>query len=184
MKLNDERWVPVLFAVFAAVLIAAAIAVVRWPVPAAGSISPTPSPDLATRAVPTIPPSATPAPVVVTLISDTATPTRARSTVTPTREPSVTPLPPSTMPKTGEDLSMDFTKILDMGGLAALAVIALWMLNETWKARLEDSKRYAADLRRLLDQVQHALENNTRAMTQWLERCDEVDEEEEEEPEP
>jgi len=64
---------------------------------------------------------------------------------------------------------MPFDQILgllvDKTASVALAIFAMWMLNRTWEARLEDSKNYAATVAEQRRELLEALNRNTEAVT-------------------
>jgi len=55
--------------------------------------------------------------------------------------------------------------IIDETASIALAVFAMWMLNRTWEARLEDSKHYAETIAEQRRELLEALNRNTEAVT-------------------
>ena len=69
---------------------------------------------------------------------------------------------------------MDFAEIarLIVGESATLglAVVSLWLLNKTWESRVVESKRYAAALEKINEQVRQAIDRNTEAWARMLER--------------
>ena len=71
---------------------------------------------------------------------------------------------------------MDFAEIVKLIGgetaTLALAVVALWMLDRTWKARIDEANRYAGALEKINEQVRQAIERNTEAWARMLERVE------------
>ena len=55
--------------------------------------------------------------------------------------------------------------IFEQTAPVALAVFAMWMLDRTWKARLEDSKQYTAAIVAQRGELLAALNRNTEAVT-------------------
>jgi hypothetical protein len=56
--------------------------------------------------------------------------------------------------------------------MAALAGLALWMLNRVWKDRLAEECRHAEQLAALQEQTMAALNGNTEALVRLTERLD------------
>ena len=71
---------------------------------------------------------------------------------------------------------MDATNLLalvaEQGGFLGLAMFALWMLNKTWEARLEEAKRNTENIQQMWECTKNALEENTKAVTSLLERIE------------
>ena len=64
-----------------------------------------------------------------------------------------------------------FSEILiNAGPLAALAALALWMLNRVWKDRHADACRHSEELQALQTQTLEALRGNTEALVRLTER--------------
>ncbi len=64
-------------------------------------------------------------------------------------------------------MTPDFMQwILGQAGVAGVAALALWMLNETWKARLEDQKQFADVLDDHRNKLMAIVEQNAKAMTE------------------
>jgi hypothetical protein len=59
---------------------------------------------------------------------------------------------------------------LKQGGLLALAVVALWLLDRVWKDRLRDQVNMSDELKSLIQDTRKALENNTRLIAAFMER--------------
>lgn len=64
------------------------------------------------------------------------------------------------------------TLIANTGGTLGLAVFAIYMLNKTWKDRLDEEKRNTAHARDMWQCTKDALEKNTEVITKLLERID------------
>lgn len=63
---------------------------------------------------------------------------------------------------------------LKQGGMFALAVFAIWMLNRVWADRLEAEKRNTEQIKQMWNDTKQALENNTRAVAAFMERYDSI----------
>lgn len=63
---------------------------------------------------------------------------------------------------------------LKQGGMFALAVFAIWMLNRVWADRLEAEKRNTEQIKQMWHDTKQALENNTRAVAAFMERYDSI----------
>ena len=55
--------------------------------------------------------------------------------------------------------------VIEQTAPVALAVFAMWMLNRTWEARLEDGKQYTAAIVAQRGELLDALNRNTEAIT-------------------
>lgn len=64
------------------------------------------------------------------------------------------------------------TLIANTGGTLGLAIFAIYMLNKTWKDRLDEEKRNTAHARDMWQCTKDALEKNTEVITKLLERID------------
>lgn len=62
------------------------------------------------------------------------------------------------------------TLIAQQGGTLGLAIAALWWLNKVWELRLEETKRYAAELKDMNCELRDAIERNTQAWVKMMER--------------
>ena len=62
------------------------------------------------------------------------------------------------------------TLIAQHGGTLGLAIFAIWMLNKVWELRLEETKRYANDLREMNCEMRDAIDRNTSAWMRMMER--------------
>lgn len=60
--------------------------------------------------------------------------------------------------------------LIEQTAPVALAVFSMWMLNKTWEARLEESRRYAENLMDLRRETLEALNRNTAALVRLCER--------------
>lgn len=64
------------------------------------------------------------------------------------------------------------TLIANTGGTLGLAIFAIYMLNKTWRDRLEEEKRNTEHAREMWRCTTDALEKNTAVITQLLERME------------
>ena len=62
--------------------------------------------------------------------------------------------------------------IAQTGGMTALAIFAIWMLNRVWADRVAAAERYAESLRRLHGETRSVIERNTEVIARLLERFD------------
>lgn len=60
--------------------------------------------------------------------------------------------------------------ILKEGGTAAIAAVALWILNRVWNDRLVEAKRNGEALQQLTAQLRETIEENTRVISIFLDR--------------
>jgi formiminotetrahydrofolate cyclodeaminase len=60
--------------------------------------------------------------------------------------------------------------VAEQGSAFALAVFTILVLNKVWKLRLEEVKRYAADLKEMNCQMREAIDRNTEAWMKMMER--------------
>ena len=54
--------------------------------------------------------------------------------------------------------------ILNTTGVMALAIIALWMLNAVWKARLRDAQNYTESVEKMRQTLLEVVRDNTKAV--------------------
>ena len=66
-----------------------------------------------------------------------------------------------------------FKIIMDSGGTFGLAIFSIYILNKVWELRLEDTKRYAEEVRELRNATYRALENNTKVMQMLIAKLEE-----------
>ena len=70
--------------------------------------------------------------------------------------------------------ALDFAEIVNLIGgettTLALAIVALWMLDRTGKARIEDAKKATEKAEKREDLMRDALDRNTEAWARMLER--------------
>jgi hypothetical protein len=64
------------------------------------------------------------------------------------------------------------TMVAQTGGVMGLALFSIWMLNKVWEARLDEAKRYAADVAEQRRELSDAVNRNTEAMTRLCARLD------------
>ena len=62
--------------------------------------------------------------------------------------------------------------LLNAGPMAALAGLAMWMLNRVWKDRLREECRHSEQLQAMQTQTLEALNGNTEALIRLTERLD------------
>ena len=62
--------------------------------------------------------------------------------------------------------------LFEQSAPVALAVFAMWMLNRTWEARLEEAKRHADEIGEQRRELLLALNRNTEALTRLCERAE------------
>lgn len=67
-------------------------------------------------------------------------------------------------------LEQIITLALDKGGVVGVALLALWLLNESWKLRTADVKHYAEQYRGDAILMREVLKENTEAITKLMER--------------
>lgn len=60
--------------------------------------------------------------------------------------------------------------VIEQTAPVALAVFAMWRLNEVWKARLDEAQRYANEVREQRQELLGALNRNTEALVRLCER--------------
>lgn len=60
--------------------------------------------------------------------------------------------------------------VLGESATLALAVVSLWMMDRTWKARVEDARKTTDRSEKREDLMRDALDRNTEAWARMLER--------------
>jgi hypothetical protein len=70
---------------------------------------------------------------------------------------------------------MDPSGWVEQGGTLALAAFSIYMLNQVWKLRLEEVKRYAEELKSMNCEMRNVISRNTQAWLKMLERSDDSD---------
>lgn len=55
--------------------------------------------------------------------------------------------------------------VFEQSAPLAMAVFAMWMLNRTWEARLDEANRYAQEITEQRRELIEALKGNTEALT-------------------
>ncbi len=63
-------------------------------------------------------------------------------------------------------------EVLKQGGMFALAVFAIWMLNRVWGDRLDEEKRNTEQMKQMWNDTKQALENNTAVIAAFMDRQD------------
>ena len=62
--------------------------------------------------------------------------------------------------------------IVNGGGMTALAIFAIWVLNRVWSDRLREAQKNADEIRQQWEATRKALEENTRVVTLLTERLE------------
>jgi hypothetical protein len=65
------------------------------------------------------------------------------------------------------------TLIAQQGGTLGLAIAALWWLNKVWELRLEETKRYADELKEMNCEMRNVIDRNTEAWMRMMQRVKE-----------
>jgi uncharacterized protein YeeX (DUF496 family) len=64
------------------------------------------------------------------------------------------------------------TLVAQTSGVMGLALFSIWMLNKVWESRLDEAKRYAAEIAEQRRDLSAALNRNTEVMTRLCERLE------------
>lgn len=63
-----------------------------------------------------------------------------------------------------------FKSILDIGGMAGLAVFSMYWLNRVWQSRIEEEKAHSQQIEAVWKETRDVIRGNTEALTKICER--------------